>query len=163
MIDAATGKNLMDTLVKPTEPISDGARWVHGITDEMVAGARPFEKILPRLRQVTKGKVICAYNADFDRGVVLGDVRRVGKKPMHLELEESWYCLMEAYKDWVGSFRWLRLGDRHRALGNCESARKVLIRMSKGRGSTFTPTPPSPEEPVPRPPTGSILAATALT
>ncbi|WP_197697277.1 exonuclease domain-containing protein [Streptomyces sp. 3214.6] len=37
VIDAATGKKLMDTLVKPTEPISDGARWVHGITDEMVA------------------------------------------------------------------------------------------------------------------------------
>ncbi|MGC0397384.1 DNA polymerase III epsilon subunit-like protein [Streptomyces sp. SAI-126] len=83
VIDAATGKKLMDTLVKPTEPISDGARWVHGITDEMVADARPFDKVLPRLRQVTKGKIICAYNAVFDRGVVLGDVRPAGKKPMH--------------------------------------------------------------------------------
>ncbi|WP_307671853.1 3'-5' exonuclease [Streptomyces sp. V4I2] len=80
VIDAATGKKLMDTLVKPTEPISDGARWVHGITDEMVARARQFEKILPRLRQVTKGKVICAYNADFDRGVVLGDVPAGGEE-----------------------------------------------------------------------------------
>ncbi|MFJ9153380.1 3'-5' exonuclease [Streptomyces sp. NPDC102270] len=135
-IDAATGKKLLDTLVRPTEPISDGARWVHGITDEMVADARPFEKVLPRLRQVTKERVICAYNVDFDRGVVLGDVRRAGKKPMHLEPEDSWFCLMEAYKDWVGSFRWLRLGGRHRALGDCESARKVLIGMSKSRGST---------------------------
>ncbi|MET7689832.1 hypothetical protein ABZT06_17950 [Streptomyces sp. NPDC005483] len=44
----------MGTLVKPTEPISDGARWVHGITDEMAARARPFGKILTRLRQVAK-------------------------------------------------------------------------------------------------------------
>ncbi|MFG2463745.1 3'-5' exonuclease [Streptomyces sp. NPDC048523] len=162
VIDAATGKKLMDTLVKPTEPISDGARWVHGITDEMVASARPFERILPRLRQVTKGKVICAYNADFDRGVVLGDVRRVGKKPMHLEPWDSWYCLMEAYKDWLGASRWLRLGGRHRALGDCKSARKVLTRMSKGRGSTFTPTPPAAGTPVSGPPSGSVLAVTAL-
>ena len=161
-IDAATGKKLMNTLVKPTEPISDGARWVHGITDEMVAEARPFEKVLPRLRTVTKGKTICAYNADFDRGVVLGDVRRAGKKPMHLEPENSWFCLMEAYKDWTGSFRWLRLGGRHRALGDCESARKVLIEMSTGRGSTFTPTPPAPGDPVAGPPASTMVAVTAL-
>ncbi|MFF7529936.1 hypothetical protein ACKI1Q_15195 [Streptomyces galilaeus] len=57
---------------------------------------------------------------------------------MHLEPEDSWFCLMEAYKDWVGSSRWLRLGGRHRALGDCEAARKVLIRMSKGRGFEFS-------------------------
>lgn len=38
VVDAATGKKLMDTLVNPGDAeISDGARWVHGITDEMVA------------------------------------------------------------------------------------------------------------------------------
>ncbi|MDX3025400.1 3'-5' exonuclease [Streptomyces acidiscabies] len=162
VIDAATGKKLMNTLVRPTEPISNGARWVHGITDEMVADARPFEKVLPRLRQVTKGKIVCAYNADFDRGVVLGDIRRAGKKPLHLEPWDSWYCLMEAYKDWLGAFRWLRLGGSHRALGDCESARKVLIRMSKGRGTTFTPTPPAPGDPVAGPPAGSVIAAVAV-
>ncbi|OLO25478.1 DNA polymerase III subunit epsilon [Streptomyces sp. MNU77] len=86
VIDAATGKKLMDTLVSPGDAeISDRARWVHGITDEMVADKRPFEKILPRLRKVTKGRIVCAYNAEFDRTVVLGDIARAGKKPMHLE------------------------------------------------------------------------------
>ncbi|RSO33318.1 hypothetical protein DMH15_21990, partial [Streptomyces sp. WAC 06725] len=139
VIDAATGKKLMDTLVNPGAPISDGARWVHGITDEMVADARPFEAVLPRLRKVTKGRTICAYNTEFDRAVVLGDVQRAGKKPMHLEPEDSWYCLMQAYADWLGSHRWLRLGSSHRALGNCQSARDVLTTLSKGRGSAFTP------------------------
>lgn len=162
VMDAATGKKLMDTLVKPTEPISDGARWVHGITDEMVADARPFEKILPRLRQVTKGKIICAYSSAFDRRIVLGDVKRAGKKPLHLEPKDSWYCLMEAYRRWVGAFRWLRLGGRHRALGDCESARQVLIMMSQGRGTTFTPTPPAPGDPVAGPYAGSVIAAVAV-
>ncbi|MCX4682621.1 exonuclease domain-containing protein [Streptomyces sp. NBC_01433] len=163
VIDAATGKKLMDTLVNPGDAeISDGARWVHGITDEMVANKRPFEKVLPRLRKVTKGRTILAYNAEFDRSVVLRDIERAGKKPMHLEPWNSWYCLMQAYADWVGSHRWLRLGGSHRAAGDCESARQVLIEISKGRGAEFTPTPPAPGDPVSGPPAGTIVAATAV-
>lgn len=160
VIDAATGKKLMDTLVNPGVPISDGARWVHGITDDMVADARPFEKIIPRLRKVTKDRVICAYNSDFDRTVVLKGVERAGKKPLHLE-RGSWYCLMQAYADWLGVRRWLRLGGGHRAAGDCEAARQVLIEISKGRGTAFAPRPPAPGEPVPGPPPGSALASTA--
>lgn len=93
---------------------------------------------------------------------MLGDIARAGKKPMHLEPQDSWFCLMEAYKDWICAFRWLRLGGRHRALGDCESARKVLIRMSEGRGTVFTPTAPAPGDPVPGPPAGTVLAARAL-
>ncbi|MFI8177990.1 3'-5' exonuclease [Streptomyces microflavus] len=163
VIDAATGKKLMDTLVNPGDAeISDRARWVHGITDEMVADKRPFETVLPRLRKVTKGRVVLAYNAEFDRSVVLRDVARAGKKPMHLEPWGSWYCLMNAYADWLGSHRWLRLGGSHRAAGDCESARQVLIEISKGRGVEFTPTPPAPGDPVSGPPPGTILAATAV-
>ncbi|MEU6965135.1 3'-5' exonuclease [Streptomyces chrestomyceticus] len=162
VIDAATGKKLMDTLVNPGAPISDGARWVHGITDEMVADARPFEKTLPRLRKVTKDRTICAYNAEFDRTVILGDIRRADKKPLHLEPEDNWYCLMQAYADWLGSHRWLRLGGSHRALGDCQSARDMLVTLSKGRGTAFTPRPPAPGDPVPGPPAGTVLAAAAV-
>lgn len=159
VIDAATGKKLLDTLVNPGDaPISDGARWVHGITDEMVADARPFEKVLPQLRKVTKGRVVLAYNAEFDRSVVLRDIERAGKKPMHLEPWDTWYCLMEAYAQWLGSRRWLRLGGSHRAAGDCESARQVLIEISKGMGTAFTPRPTAPGDPVPGPPPGTALA-----
>jgi DNA polymerase III epsilon subunit-like protein len=161
VVDAATGKKLMDTLVNPGDAeISDGARWVHGITDEMVADKRLFEKVLPRLRKVTRDRTILAYNAEFDRAVVLRDIERAGKKPMHLEPEDNWYCLMEAYADWIGSHRWLRLGGSHRAAGDCESARQVLIRMAKGRGTEFTPAPPAPGDPVSGPPAGATPAVT---
>ncbi|RPF30181.1 exonuclease [Streptomyces sp. Ag109_G2-6] len=159
VIDAATGKVLQDTLVKPTVPITEGARHVHGISDEDVDTARPFEKVLPRLRKVTTDRIICAYNAEFDRAVILGDVQRAGKKPGHLEPRESWYCLMEAYAAWLGSNRWLRLGGGHRAAGDCLALLELLKRMAKGRGSTFTPRPAAHGEPVPGPPIGTALAA----
>ncbi|MFF4715211.1 hypothetical protein ACFY2V_28035 [Streptomyces eurythermus] len=44
----------------------------------------------------------------------------------NLEPEDTWYCLMEAYAQWLGSRRWLRLGGSHRAVGDCESGRQVL-------------------------------------
>ncbi|MFH8620165.1 3'-5' exonuclease [Streptomyces sp. NPDC017979] len=147
VLDTETTSLLMDTLVKPTTEITPEARWVHGISDEDVANARPFDKVLPKLRTVTKDRTVCAYNADFDRTVVLGDIARAGKKPMHLEPFGNWYCLMEAYAAWLGSRRWLRLGGGHRALGDAQAARTVLIEMSKGRGTEFAPRPPAPGRP----------------
>lgn len=95
---------------------------------------------------------MCAYNVEVDRRIVLGDIARVGKKPMHLEPGDSWYCMMEAYAAWLGSNRWPRLGGHHRALGDCEAARRVLEEMSKGRGSMFVPRPAAPGDPVEGPP-----------
>lgn len=148
----------MDTLVKPTTDITPGAQWVHGISNVDVADARPWEKVLPRLRKVTRDRTICAYNVAFDRTIVVADTHRAGKEPVHLEPSAHWYCLMEAYADWLGSNRWLRLGGGHRAAGDCHAARDVLIRMSQGRGSTFTPRPPAPGTPASGPPAGSALA-----
>ncbi|MFE1206166.1 hypothetical protein ACFW5V_31250 [Streptomyces sp. NPDC058762] len=79
---------------------------------------------------------------------------------MHLEPWDNWYCLMQAYANWIGSRRWLRLGGSHRAAGACESARQVLITMSQGRGTAFTPAPPTPGDPVSGSPQGTVLAAT---
>lgn len=161
VIDAASGKKLLDTLVKPTEPISQGAHWVHGLSDEDVAGARPWEKVLPRLRKVTRDRIICAYNSSFDRGIILGDTRRAGKKPLHLEPWDNWYCLMDSYAAWVGSSRWLPLGGGHRAASDCTAAREVLVEMSKGRGTAFTPRPDAPGASVPGPPVGTAVASVA--
>ncbi|MFD9504943.1 hypothetical protein [Streptomyces sp. NPDC060035] len=87
---------------------------------------------------MTKRRTVCAYNVAYDRSVVLKDIARAEKKPMHLEPSDNWYCLMQAYAGWLGSGRWLRLCGGHRAAGDCESARQVLIEISKGRGFAFS-------------------------
>lgn len=64
VVDACTGEILMDTLVSPDgEPVADGARAVHGISDEELADAPRWEDVLPQFLEVTRGKKICAYNA----------------------------------------------------------------------------------------------------
>ncbi|MFF2228727.1 exonuclease domain-containing protein [Streptomyces globisporus] len=162
VVDAATGRKLMDTLVQPEAPISPRAFWVHGISDEdlVAAKARTFDRVLPRLRKVTKGRVICAYNEEFDRTVVTNDARRVGKWPMHLAEPANWFCLMDSYVTWLGSGRWLALGGGHRALGDAKAARDVLVEMAAGRGTTFTPrTTGAQADPGPPTINGSLSAS----
>ncbi|MEV1040421.1 3'-5' exonuclease [Streptomyces sp. NPDC050204] len=160
VVDAATGKKLIDTLVQPEAPITPGAYAVHGISDEdlVAAKARTFDRVLPRLRKVTKGRLICAYKEEFDRTVVTRDAERVGKRPMHLADPANWFCLMESYAAWLGSGWWVALGGSHRALGDAKAAREVLVEMAKGRGTAFTPRPPSPAEPSSDTPTGTLPA-----
>ncbi|MER5984164.1 3'-5' exonuclease [Streptomyces sp. NPDC001787] len=162
VIDAASGKKLMNTLVQPEAPIAPEAYGVHGISDEdlLAANARTFDRILPRLRKVTRGRVICAYKEEFDRTVVTNDAHRVGKRPMHLADPDNWWCLMESYAVWLGSNRWTALGGNHRALGDAQAAREVLLEMSKGRGTMFEPRLAPAGEPEPNPPTPTDVPAT---
>lgn len=131
VIDAATGRTLLDTLVNPGCPIEPGAQAIHGISDADVADAPTWDKVLPRLKRVTKGRQVLAYNADYDQGVVLRDTERAGRKPGHLADDDRWACVMQARSDWEGSPRWLPLGGGHRALGDCHAARQVLLDMSR--------------------------------
>ena len=141
VIAADTGKKLLNTLVKATEPIGSGAFWVHGISNQDLVDAKApgWEKVLPKLRKVTRDRIVLAYNASFDRARVLGHSANVGGRPMHLADPEVWDCLMEARSTFTGSWRWLPLGGGHRALGDCVSAREVLLTLAKGRGTAAVP------------------------
>ncbi|MGW2255097.1 3'-5' exonuclease [Kitasatospora sp. NPDC001660] len=139
VVDAATGRKLLNSKVRATEPISAGAHAVHGLTDDDLVGAPDWGRVLPKLRKVTRNRTILAYNADFDRARVLADTERIGKRPMHLGERDTWACLMNARSDWLGRSRWVALGGSHRALGDCLSAREVLVSMAAGRGTAFHP------------------------
>jgi hypothetical protein len=70
VIDASTGKTLLNTLVNPGVPIEPAAFVVHGITDAEVtaSGIPDWPTVYKRLLRVTAGKIILAYNA-FTRQV----------------------------------------------------------------------------------------------
>src|SRR5690349_18905669 len=64
------GSVLLDTLVKPTIPVSEGAARVHGITEERLKDAPPFCEVYPKLKQVVADLIIVTYNVAFDRDVI---------------------------------------------------------------------------------------------
>jgi len=121
------GMPLLDTLVNPGCPIPWYARNVHGISDEMVAGAPSLSALLPRIREIAAAsRTLVIYNASFDLpffppGTWDGvEVR----------------CAMRRFAD-VNGTRWQKLdaaarqvrhrwtGDKHRALADALAARSV--------------------------------------
>lgn len=54
------------TLINPCEPIPREVSALHGITDEMVAGAPTIEMILPGFYEWCGDSVMIAHNASFD-------------------------------------------------------------------------------------------------
>lgn len=130
VIDVATGRKMLHTLVNPGEPISAGAQAVHGISDADVIGAPTFDKVLPRLLRVTRGRTVLAYNAEFDRETVCAHARAVGLDPGRLADEDTWGCVMVGQAAWAGTRRWAKLEGGHRALLDARAARKVLLQMT---------------------------------
>ena len=120
----ADGTSLVDTLVRPTGPIPDGARQVHGITDDDVRDAPTFAEIAPWLRDVLDGREVVIYNADYD-------VRLLRQSAQALKLpRQTWNgpptfrCAMRLYAEYHGdwnsskrSYAWHKQHAAARALG----------------------------------------------
>lgn len=132
VIDACTGKTLLDTLVNPGVPIQPGAFAVHGITDSEVSapGVPDWPTVYKRLLRVTKNRIVLAYNADYDRGVITADSHRHGIRRTRLAERGHWADVMVPRSDHVHSRRWLPNGGGHRALGDVEQTRQHLLRMT---------------------------------
>src|ERR1700694_949644 len=67
IVDGPTGKTLLDSYVKPSRPIPPAATAIHGITDDMVAGAPDWKTLVPAIQDMIRGKDVVVYNAVYDR------------------------------------------------------------------------------------------------
>jgi len=66
IIDGHTGLTLLDTLIRPTRPISPGAEKVHGISDAMVADAPTWADIHGVVCRLLTGTTVIIYQQEFD-------------------------------------------------------------------------------------------------
>ncbi len=130
VIDACTGETLLNTLVNPETPISQGAFKLHRISDADVANAPTWPEVLPEVLRVTAGRKILAYGSGFDLGVIRLDSDRYHLDPGHLGDKENWDCVMTRRSEWLRARKWLRLGGGHRALGDCLKARDIMLEFT---------------------------------
>ena len=158
---SARGEMLLETLVKPTKPISPGATAVHGITAEDVKNAPTFEAVEETLFALLEDKVVAVYNLAFDRSVLAGELRRlyearqdpsrVSTPSPQRDAQQTfverwlssmrWEDVMAPYAAFVGEwhpcfedYRWQPLGGGHQALGDCFACLEVLNAMAAGEG-----------------------------
>jgi DNA polymerase III subunit epsilon len=68
---------LKNWLINPGIPVPQESRAVHQISDEELANAPSFSQVFPELLQALAGRLPVAYNADFDRGFLHAEFRRL--------------------------------------------------------------------------------------
>ena len=135
VVDAHTGRPLLNTLVNPGCPMTPAAQAVHGITESEITGPHvpSWAAVHRRFAQLVDGKVVLAYNADYDRRVVADDCRRYGVDASGSISQAHWWAdVMAPRSDFEGTSRRLRNGGGHRALGDVELTRRHLLTMAAG-------------------------------
>lgn len=121
-------------LVRPSRPIPPDMTAIHGITDAMVADARPINEVLPDFLEFADGAVLAAQNLTFDvaflaagcgtAGVELPDapaVDIIGLSKTFLPGRDR-YNLEETCRA-LG----VRLVDAHRAMGDVAAEAQILL------------------------------------
>ena len=125
----------LQTLVDPGGPIPGGAMRVHGITDEMVAGAPRVPEVLEQLLDFTSGCVLVAHNARYDTSILSTELVRAG---IPLPPNEV-VCTIKASKRFLPAMPNYRLqtvadvlaidpGGFHRALADALAAKQIFER-----------------------------------
>ncbi len=73
-----TGNN-WHTYVNPERKIDEGAKAVHGITDEFLADKRKFGEIVAEFLDYVRGAELVIHNAAFDVEFLDAELGRVGR------------------------------------------------------------------------------------
>lgn len=118
---------VFETLLDPGEAIPPGSSAVHHITDKKVAGKPALKEVLPDFQAFIGDSPIVAYNAAYDRGVLIGtplhsafwlDAYRMAMHIWHIGEENRQGFKLQSFKQQELRY-WLELpdiqGDAHRA------------------------------------------------
>lgn len=144
-IIAPNRETLLNTLIKPTRPISPAASSITGITDEMVKDSPLWPEIRPQVLDIIRGKDVIVYNATFDRKIMHWTDEAYNSPHIDYKAEATWYCAMEAYaeywgeiNEYYGTYRWQKLtvavaqqnilenDVAHRAIADCVMTLKLV-------------------------------------
>ncbi len=144
----STAHTLLDTLVKPVEPIPPSATRIHGITDQMVINAPSFRDVWLKLVPMLDGTNVIVYNAVYDRKMLHQSAEACGLPRTDWKALSPLWCAMEHFaeiygewNDYRGNYKWQRLSTAcsyydipvvgaHGALADCLMTLAVCKKMA---------------------------------
>ncbi|MDW4498818.1 exonuclease domain-containing protein [Sulfitobacter sp. D35] len=128
---------IFDALVDPGRPIPESSSAIHGLTDDMVAGARRFETVAAQFQGFADGAVLVAHHAAFDMSFL--DRRDAASE---LGFDQPVLCtarlslsLFPHSSDHTLDALAARLGvsiaeeDRHTAIGDARATAEVFLKL----------------------------------
>ncbi|MFC1859618.1 exonuclease domain-containing protein [Thermodesulfobacteriota bacterium] len=120
-------------LIDPKMPISPGASAVNGITDDMVAGKRTIEQVLPQFVSFVGDDISVAHNAPFDVGFLSYDISRLNLEPTDQPILDT--CVIPkrvfpglysySLENLARSLR-IKSKEFHRALADAEACMEIF-------------------------------------
>lgn len=131
-------------LLNPGCPVGEASA-IHGITDDMLNGAPTFHDIAHELHMLVSACIPVAYNARFDRSMLIAEYLRARiDPPSFLFAPPSWLDVLvwarehEPYAKGAGRHKLTNvaarmgvgIGTAHRAAGDCETTANVLERLA---------------------------------
>lgn len=141
------GETLIDTLVRPKNPIPPSATAIHHIHNDMVYLSPTFPEILPKLIEILAGKQVIAYNAKFDRNMLHSSADVWGIPRTDWKSFSEWHCAMQKFAEIYGEIGYYGLkrqklstactyygiphGNGHDALSDCQSTLALCKAMVK--------------------------------
>lgn len=129
------GNTLYESLFNPLESIPNEATQIHGITNEMVQNSPSFLEEWETIWSILKDKTVLIYNSRFDVNMIYQTL----EKSDLLFCDDSFksFCVMEFFKDYIDSRRWVKLSDacdlmgveveqNHRATDDCKMVLELI-------------------------------------
>lgn len=139
------GDVILDTLLKPTKPLSQKVISIHGITNEQLATAPQLADLYTTLSIKLAGIPLIAYNMDFDWRL-LQQTFAIHKLPIFRSGKR--HCAMKSYAKYCGvrskyGYKWHKLSmaasyeniqvkDAHTALGDVRMTLALLQKIAEG-------------------------------
>jgi DNA polymerase III subunit epsilon len=128
---------LLETLIRPSQPISPTASAIHGIMDSDLLFAPTFKEIQVQFERCIMGKTVVIYNADYDMRLLWQTQARYHLSPMLIKPNRI-ECAMLKYSAWRGelwpdgSYKWQKLpGGDHTAVGDCRATLQLIKKMAE--------------------------------
>ena len=146
------GQPVLDTLIRPEQPIPAALTRIHGIDNAMVASAPRWPDVHEQLLALIEDRLLVIYNAEFDLRM-LNQVSTQHRLPWPAVQERVGtqtrlanttvvHCAMLEYSRFYGSHRWQSLSKAceqqgiavtgaHRALADCRMTLGVVQAMAR--------------------------------
>jgi len=127
--------------VNPGRPMPEGARAVHGLTDEFLAPQPPFEAIAEELLQFLSEGRLVAHNAEFDIAFLNAELAAIGRPRLTHEFEDTLALARKRYPGAANNLDALckrfnidtTAREKHGALIDCQLLASVYLELVGGR------------------------------
>jgi DNA polymerase-3 subunit epsilon len=141
------GSKMVDSLVKPLQPIPSDATRIHGITNRDVAGAPAWAEVWAQVEHAIQGRRVGIYNKEFDLRIIQ-QTHKMHWMTWKTPQGTTFFDIMALYArfkgDWnsrAGDYRWhslenagiqcgLALPNTHRAFEDTLLTRALLKHMA---------------------------------